>query len=77
METYPYKNNAIIWTESKSSAASIGMAFGFAIITALSAQLRIELFFTPVPITAQTFMVILSGLLLGKKYGSLSMVFYL
>ena len=77
METYPYKNNAIIWTESKSSVASIGMAFGFAIITALSAQLRIELFFTPVPITAQTFMVILSGLLLGKKYGSLSMVFYL
>ena len=77
METFPYKNNAIIWTESKSSAASIGMAFGFAIITALSAQLRIELFFTPVPITAQTFMVILSGLLLGKKYGSLSMVFYL
>ena len=77
METYPYKNTAIIWTESKSSVASIGMALGFAIITALSAQLRIELFFTPVPITAQTFMVILSGLLLGKKYGSLSMVFYL
>ena len=77
METYPYKNTAIIWTESKSSVASIGMALGFAIITALSAQLRIELFFTPVPITAQTFMVILSGLLLGKRYGSLSMVFYL
>ena len=51
METYPYKNTAIIWTESKSSVASMGMALGFAIITALSAQLRIELFFTPVPIT--------------------------
>lgn len=77
METYPYRNAAIIWTESRTKLASIGISLGFAIATALSAQLRIELFFTPVPITAQTFMVILSGLLLGKKYGSLSMSFYL
>ena len=59
METYPYKNAAITWTESRTRVASIGIALGFAIATALSAQLRIELFFTPVPITAQTFMVIL------------------
>ena len=77
METYPYKNAAITWTESRTRVSSLGIALGFAIATALSAQLRIELFFTPVPITAQTFMVILSGLLLGKKYGSLSMAFYL
>tara|TARA_Y100000590_G_C15539386_1_gene946330 strand:- start:507 stop:1049 length:543 start_codon:yes stop_codon:yes gene_type:complete len=77
METYPYSNIAISWTESKTRTTSIAICFGFAVLTALSAQLRIELFFTPVPITAQTFMVILSGLLLGKKYGSLSMFLYL
>lgn len=77
METYPYRNIAITWIESRTKVASIGLALGFAIVTALSAQIRVELFFTPVPITAQTFMVILSGLLLGKKYGSLSMSFYL
>jgi len=77
METYPYRNIAITWIESRTKVESIGLALGFAIVTALSAQIRVELFFTPVPITAQTFMVILSGLLLGKKYGSLSMSFYL
>ncbi|MDO5811287.1 MAG: biotin transporter BioY, partial [Methanobrevibacter sp.] len=40
------------------------------------AQIIIPLPWTPVPITAQTFAVLCSGLFLGKKYGCLSQIFY-
>jgi biotin transport system substrate-specific component len=49
----------------------------FAGFTGVFAQLRFYLPFTPVPVTGQVFAVLLSGLLLGKKYGPLSQVFYL
>jgi len=48
----------------------------FAGLTALGAFLVIPLKFTPVPITGQTFFVLLSGFLLGKKYGPLSQFLY-
>jgi biotin transport system substrate-specific component len=41
----------------------------FIILTALSAFVRIPLPFTPVPLTLQTFFVLLSGALLGRKLG--------
>jgi biotin transport system substrate-specific component len=49
----------------------------FAGFTGLCAQLRFYLPFTPVPVTGQVFAVLLSGIILGKKYGPLSQVFYL
>ncbi len=49
----------------------------FAGFTGLCAQIRFYFPFTPVPVTGQVFAVLLSGLLLGKKYGPLSQVFYL
>jgi biotin transport system substrate-specific component len=48
----------------------------FSILTGISAQIYIKLRFTPVPITAQTFTVLLSGILLGKNFGCLSQIFY-
>lgn len=44
--------------------------------TGIMAQIAIPLPFTPVPVTLQTFAVLISGMLLGKKYGVLSQVFY-
>ena len=41
----------------------------FVCLTALSAFVRLPLPFTPVPLTLQTFFVLLSGALLGKKLG--------
>jgi biotin transport system substrate-specific component len=41
----------------------------FITLTALSAFVRIPLPFTPVPLTLQTFFVLLSGALLGRKLG--------
>lgn len=50
---------------------------GFALATALSAQVYIPLPNTPVPITLQTFVVLSAALCLGGGYGALSMGLYL
>jgi biotin transport system substrate-specific component len=52
-------------------------AAAFALLTALGAQIRVPLFFTPVPMTLQTFVVPLAGGVLGAAWGSVSMIFYL
>ena len=54
METYPSKNIAITWVEKGSIARNLFLALGFAIVTALSAQIRIVIPISPVPITGQT-----------------------
>ncbi len=54
----------------------LAMALGMAAITGICAQIVIPLHWTPVPITLQTFAVLISGVLLGKKLGSLSQIFY-
>ncbi len=55
METFPSKNISIAWVEKGSLTRNLFLSFGFAILTALSAQIRFELPFTPVPITAYLF----------------------
>jgi biotin transport system substrate-specific component len=50
---------------------------GGTLFVALAAQLSIPLGFTPVPITAQTFAVCLTGAALGSIRGSASMLLYL
>ncbi|AGN02112.1 BioY protein [Salinarchaeum sp. Harcht-Bsk1] len=49
---------------------------GFAALTGLAAQVRIPLWFTPVPITLQTFAFLLAGLVLGARFGGLSQGLY-
>ncbi len=50
---------------------------GFSLLTALAAQLVVPLPFTPVPLTGQTFAVLLTGALLGPRLGALAMLAYL
>jgi len=50
---------------------------GFVILTALSAFVRIPLPFTPVPLTLQTFFVLLSGSLLGRRLGVFTQGIYI
>lgn len=52
------------------------MALGFAALTGVASQFRIPLPFTPVPITLQTFAVLLAGIVLGMRFGGLSQAFY-
>lgn len=56
------------------TAAGIG---AFALMTFLAALVRIPLPFSPVPLTLQTFVVLLSGVMLGGAAGALSQLLYL
>ena len=53
------------------------LVVAFSLLTALAAQIVIPLPFTPVPITGQTFAVLLTGALLGSRLGALAMIAYL
>jgi biotin transport system substrate-specific component len=55
----------------------IALVTGAAAITGLAAQVSIPLPFTPVPISLQTFTVLLSGAALGPIRGGLGMALYL
>lgn len=54
---------------------SISLAVGFSLLTALAAQIVIPI--GPVPITGQTFAVLLTGALLGSRLGAMAMIIYL
>src|SRR6266446_1172787 len=56
-------------------ARSAGLVVGFSLLTALAAQVVIPI--GPVPITGQTFAVLLTGALLGSRLGAMAMVAYL
>jgi len=56
---------------------SLLLVLGFSLLTALAAQVAIPLPWTPVPITGQTFAVLLTGALLGSRLGALALIAYL
>jgi biotin transport system substrate-specific component len=58
-------------------ARSAALVLGFSLLTALAAQVVIPLPWTPVPLTGQTFAVLLTGALLGSRLGALAMLAYL
>jgi len=62
-------------TKTQAIIRDIALVAGFALLTAFCAQLRFEI--GVVPITAQTFAVLLAGALLGSKRGAFSQITYL
>ena len=56
---------------------SVALVVAFSLFVALSAQVVIPLPFTPVPLTGQTFAVLLTGALLGSRLGALAIIAYL
>jgi len=76
-------NNSIAQGETLIEAAltpfdfvrQVGVVIGFSLLTALAAQIVIPI--GPVPITAQTFAVVLTGALLGSRLGAMAMIAYL
>ena len=65
------------WSSSERITLKATGAAVFAFLTILSAQIRIPLPFTPIPMTLQTFIVPLAGGFLGATWGSASMLLYL
>jgi biotin transport system substrate-specific component len=57
-----------------SDAAAV---FGVSLLVAISAQVAIPLPFTPVPVTLQTLVVLLSAAALGSRRGPLAILLYL
>lgn len=55
---------------------TVALVVSFALLTAAAAQFRISLPFTPVPITGQTFAVLLAGGVLGSRAGAASQAVY-
>jgi biotin transport system substrate-specific component len=58
-------------------AKRAALVVAFSLLIALSAQVVVPLPWTPVPVTLQTFAVLLAGALLGSRLGALAVFAYL
>ena len=74
---YQKRENLFNRIQNASNVEKLGMAFLMACLTGLLAQIVLPLPWTPVPVTGQTFGVLIAGLFLGKRFGVLSQVIYI
>ncbi len=63
--------------KTKIASHDILLVVGVALLIALGARVRIPIPFSPVPVTAQTLVVLLAGALLGPKRGVQAVALYL
>lgn len=70
------KYDVFRWRYELSIAKKLALAVGTAGLTGLLAQIRIFLPWSPVPVTGQTFAVLLGGVLLGRWWGGISLAIY-
>ncbi len=70
------KYDVFRWRYELSIPKKLALALGMAALTGLVAQVRFPLPWSPVPITGQTFAVLLAGVLLGRWWGGASLAFY-
>ncbi len=70
------KYDVFRWRYELSIPKKLVMAVGMAGVVGLVAQVRFYLPWTPVPITGQTFAVLLAGVLLGRWWGGVSLAAY-
>lgn len=61
----------------RSGVVAVLLVVAAAALTAVAAQWRVHLPFTPVPITGQTFAVLLTGAALGWKLGAAGQLLYI
>ncbi len=70
------KYDVFRWRYELSIPKKLVLALGMACLTGLVAQIRIVLPWSPVPVTGQTFAVLLAGVLLGRWWGGISLAIY-
>jgi biotin transport system substrate-specific component len=64
------------WRNEATVLEKLGAAFLFAVLTALAAQIRFFLPFTPVPFTGQVLVVLLAAVVIGR-YGAISQLMFI
>ncbi len=74
---YTARKNLFDKIQNSDTLTKVLLSLLMACFTGIMAQIIIPLPWTPVPITAQTFAVLVAGLILGKKYGLLSQILYI
>jgi biotin transporter BioY len=77
VRTAPSATLARHWLPERSLVSDAGLVIAFSLFTGLMAHIAIPLPFTPVPITGQTFAVLLCGAALGTRLGTASMLLYI
>lgn len=65
------------WSERHQTATNMGLALFMALLTGLLAQITIHTPLTPIPFTMQVFGIALTAGLLGRKWGTISALFYI
>jgi len=70
------KYDVFRWRYELSIPKKLFLAIGLACLTGLIAQIRIVLPWSLVPVTGQTFAVLLAGVLLGRRWGGISLALY-
>ena len=76
MTTFAPTLYAQTFPRSNARLRDLMLVFSGTVFVALLAQIKIPLPFTPVPLTGQTFAVLLIGATLGSKRGAASMLLY-
>lgn len=71
------RNAATVELVPGRTARRVIAVTAFVVATALAAQVRVPIPLTPVPLTLQTVLVLLSGALLGARLGAVSQLAYL
>jgi biotin transport system substrate-specific component len=70
------KYDVFRWRYELSIPKKLALAIVMAGVTGLLAQARVQLPWSPVPITGQTLAVLLAGVLLGRWWGGISLALY-
>jgi biotin transport system substrate-specific component len=76
MSTYPARPLALTFVPETGLGRAALVVAG-SLLLALSAQIAVPLPFSPVPVTGQTFAVLLIGAALGSRLGSAAVLLYL
>lgn len=77
MENILRGNKYYSWRSTLDTKGQISLMLLFTFLTGVSALVKIPLSFTPVPITAQTLVVLLAGLFLKKEWALRSQLLYI
>jgi biotin transport system substrate-specific component len=70
------KLEAFRWRYELAVPKKLALCLAVAALTGLLAQARLQLPWSPVPLTGQTFGVLLAGVMLGSWWGGISMAMY-